>query len=246
MTPELTEAGYQAGKDVFFGRIKMAHAKDRLAARHGMKERTTAAYVNGFASMMRGHIYTQTLGIAALRYYLANIMIEFGADAVQNAVASLRHHIVYARKTMRNSNHPIIALANEYDTASRPPLNAEEADIEAKAELDRALKLTSQERQALLAIKPDRPAIRSVVRTERVRSGWVIAEVLISANGICQGCAKPAPFTKFSSGEPYLEVHHLVRLADGGDDNVKNAIALCPNCHRQEHFGHKRFSAASI
>jgi 5-methylcytosine-specific restriction protein A len=32
-------------------------------------------------------------------------------------------------------------------------------------------------------------------------------------------------------------VHHLIRLADGGDDTVDNAVAACPNCHRQRHFG---------
>jgi 5-methylcytosine-specific restriction protein A len=34
-----------------------------------------------------------------------------------------------------------------------------------------------------------------------------------------------------------LEVHHKIRLADGGFDTVENAIAVCPNCHRQCHHG---------
>jgi len=34
-----------------------------------------------------------------------------------------------------------------------------------------------------------------------------------------------------------LEVHHKVPLAEGGDDTVENAIALCPNCHRHAHYG---------
>ncbi|WP_414449152.1 HNH endonuclease [Burkholderia sp. 22PA0099] len=49
-------------------------------------------------------------------------------------------------------------------------------------------------------------------------------------------CERPAPFRR-PNGSPYLEVHHRVRLADGGDDTVENAIALCPNCHREHHFG---------
>ncbi|WP_342542729.1 HNH endonuclease signature motif containing protein [Paenisporosarcina sp. FSL H8-0542] len=36
---------------------------------------------------------------------------------------------------------------------------------------------------------------------------------------------------------PYLEVHHIKRLADNGEDSVENAIAVCPNCHRELHFG---------
>ena len=48
---------------------------------------------------------------------------------------------------------------------------------------------------------------------------------------------EPAPFLKRSDGTPYLEVHHDVRLADGGADTVRNARALCPNCHGDAHHG---------
>ncbi len=37
-------------------------------------------------------------------------------------------------------------------------------------------------------------------------------------------------------GSP-LEVHHVIRLADGGSDTINNSVALCPNCHRELHFG---------
>nr|WP_275041241.1 HNH endonuclease signature motif containing protein [Halomonas meridiana] len=46
-----------------------------------------------------------------------------------------------------------------------------------------------------------------------------------------------APFNRKSDGSPYLEVHHRKPLAEGGDDTVANAIALCPNCHRAAHYG---------
>jgi predicted HNH restriction endonuclease len=65
----------------------------------------------------------------------------------------------------------------------------------------------------------------------------VIAEVLLRANGLCEKCNKNAPFIRASDGTPYLEVHHMIRLADGGEDTVENAIALCPNCHKELHFG---------
>ncbi|HDR7378766.1 TPA: HNH endonuclease [Bacillus toyonensis] len=38
-------------------------------------------------------------------------------------------------------------------------------------------------------------------------------------------------------GTPYLEVHHVVPLATGGEDSVENAVALCQNCHRKAHYG---------
>lgn len=57
------------------------------------------------------------------------------------------------------------------------------------------------------------------------RNPDVIAEVLIRAKGICEKCGKDAPFKRSSDGTPYLEVHHIKRLADGGEDTVENAIA---------------------
>lgn len=39
------------------------------------------------------------------------------------------------------------------------------------------------------------------------------------------------------NGEPYLEVHHVIPLSQNGEDTLENAEALCPNCHREKHYG---------
>lgn len=67
-----------------------------------------------------------------------------------------------------------------------------------------------------------------------VRDRYVSEYVKRRANGICQLCGQPAPFMN-SKGEPFLETHHVIWLADGGDDSINNAVALCPNCHRKMH-----------
>jgi hypothetical protein len=84
---------------------------------------------------------------------------------------------------------------------------------------------------------PAIPAQRTRTVVDYNRNPDVVAAVLATANGNCQRCGGPAPFRRKSDNTPYLEVHHKVRLADGGEDTVANAIALCPNCHRQAHFG---------
>lgn len=40
-----------------------------------------------------------------------------------------------------------------------------------------------------------------------------------------------------ASGQRYLEAHHIVALACDGPDTVENVVALCPNHHREAHFG---------
>ena len=57
------------------------------------------------------------------------------------------------------------------------------------------------------------------------------------AQGVCKKCLAGAPFLRAANNEPYVEVHHKVRLADDGSDHPDNALALCPNCHRKAHFG---------
>lgn len=68
------------------------------------------------------------------------------------------------------------------------------------------------------------------------RSDVVKAFARRIADGVCQGCGEPAPFID-TNGEPFLEVHHIQRLSDGGADDPANVIALCPNCHRRVHYG---------
>ena len=68
------------------------------------------------------------------------------------------------------------------------------------------------------------------------RDPAVVAWVLKNSRGYCEACEQPAPFVK-PNGQLFLEVHHLRRLADGGSDTTGNAIAVCPNCHRELHSG---------
>lgn len=107
---------------------------------------------------------------------------------------------------------------------------------EFEVEIEAALTLSSQNRRGKLSVASTTPE-RIVVRTYAFkRNPLVVAEVLALADGKCQSCLNDAPF-KREDGRPYLEVHHVEWLANGGEDSVENAIALCPNCHREAHFG---------
>ncbi|MGV2293212.1 HNH endonuclease signature motif containing protein [Trinickia sp. YCB016] len=72
--------------------------------------------------------------------------------------------------------------------------------------------------------------------TQYQRDASVKAWVLRQANGICECCSQQAPFSG-SDGLPYLEVHHVRKLAEKGSDSTENAVAACPNCHRELHYG---------
>ncbi len=91
-----------------------------------------------------------------------------------------------------------------------------------------------------------KPSSSQAAVTQFVRDPAVVAWVLAEAAGVCECCSKPAPFTR-EDCSPFLEVHHVLRLADGGEDTTNNAAALCPNCHRELHYGaEKRELAAKL
>lgn len=56
--------------------------------------------------------------------------------------------------------------------------------------------------------------------------------VVERAKGRCQLCGCEAPF-KDKDGLPYLEIHHIRPVREGGVDSAENLVALCPNCHRK-------------
>ena len=56
------------------------------------------------------------------------------------------------------------------------------------------------------------------------------------ADGVCEACARDAPF-RTQAGVPFLEVHHMRRMTDGEPDRIEAVSAICPNCHREAHFG---------
>lgn len=77
---------------------------------------------------------------------------------------------------------------------------------------------------------------RSTYVRQYYRSLAVKRYALARAKGICECCSAPAPFLT-KRNEPYLEVHHLFRVADGGPDNPEGVAAICPTCHRNIHNG---------
>lgn len=97
----------------------------------------------------------------------------------------------------------------------------------------RKIPLEELRRLAIMGEQPNATAEQKLINLQ-VRAEAVKRYALARADGTCEGCRSPAPF-KTRKG-PFLEVHHVFRLTDGGPDHPANVIALCPNCHRRAHY----------
>ncbi len=97
-----------------------------------------------------------------------------------------------------------------------------------------------QELRALALLSSrDRLSAHTARARYRIRSAAIREYVLRRAAGRCEACAARAPFLT-ADGAPYLEPHHITRVADGGPDHPAHVIALCPNCHRRAHHADDR------
>jgi len=74
----------------------------------------------------------------------------------------------------------------------------------------------------------------SYSRDQKIRSF-----VINRAKGCCEYCGKEG-FLMSDGKSHYIEAHHIIALADEGEDTVENVIALCPKHHREAHFGANR------
>jgi predicted HNH restriction endonuclease len=76
---------------------------------------------------------------------------------------------------------------------------------------------------------------RTIRQHERIPTVSAIAKLRADFKCEIQGC-NYEPFIGLYD-LPYVEVHHIKRLADGGEDTLKNVACLCPKHHREIHFG---------
>lgn len=95
-------------------------------------------------------------------------------------------------------------------------------------------KLSNKELARYAAVKNINKEPKTTETVVYYRDPYLKQMVKRIADGKCQCCGNDAPFID-KQGEPYLEAHHVVRLADGGKDAMDNMVAICPNCHRKVH-----------
>ncbi len=152
---------------------------------------------------------------------------------------------------MQNISYVLSLMGRGWLTGLRPARNFD-ADI--AVQIEKLLEEAEGQRRAPIAAfeieareqarqknlpKPhgnSSPKLRRIVVTHFQRDASVKAWVLQQAGGVCEGCEKPAAFHG-TDGLPYLELHYVRQLAEGGQDTVANAVALCPGCHSEIHYG---------
>ena len=130
---------------------------------------------------------------------------------------------------------PMVGTPRLIDAHSFIWVIQEDRVIQWTPDAEQAVQIETTAEELIQGIVSGTGGRRSVTSTVFSRSAEVVKETRKRANGICQFCGQPAPFTD-KHGNPYLEVHHIIWLSRGGEDSTANTAALCPNCHTRMHI----------
>nr|MBL8412645.1 HNH endonuclease [Dechloromonas sp.] len=206
-------------------------------SKHGLNQATAGDFIYDYRQLVEGKEFHRAMSSDAMRYFISKIEADRGPLGLQNAITSLRAHIEYYEAISKSTMHSMRRIVSE---AERSLSSNASWDLNCRmfeSEVTKSLGDSRENRLQRLLQAQKMPKTLMVQTAVFVRNPDVVAEVLIRARGHCEQCKKPAPFLRAKDGSPYLEVHHIIQLSQGGEDSVSNAIALCPNCHRMAHFG---------
>lgn len=116
--------------------------------------------------------------------------------------------------------------------------NAVSAIIEEEAERLQALPLDLLlAKYAAQQSGGSRPLTRVLPMRNYVRNALVISIARLRASHRCEVHDCSHPVFETAEGLPYTEVHHIVPLANGGEDTIENVACLCAAHHREIHLG---------
>jgi 5-methylcytosine-specific restriction protein A len=161
-----------------------------------------------FAQVKKGYV----------RYLGQMVCTGFHTQAGPDTTGHIRQMLIFELTPLSAFEEVMMS-----ETAS-PPLSA----------LDTLLSLDDLRNKALAVAALTRDPVERQT-FYRQRSQWIKLYALCRAQGQCEGCGMAAPFLT-PDGQPYLEVHHIRRLSDGGPDHPRWVVAICANCHRRAHY----------
>ncbi len=237
ITKDMIDAIYEISREIRAGQVSHSEAVRHLKNEEGFNKNSATNYLHALRHLYEGTRFTRTINLRASKRFLDRIHEDYGKSGLILAVKAIEAFLAY-RKKEGHSEPGLRKILAKYSTLSPAALNSMQDEIERSIlEAHEAEATSDAELEHLARLAPNAPAPKIPVQTTyRRRNPYVRELVLRRANGVCGACGKPAPFQS-QNKRPYLEIHHRIPLAEDGEDTIENAVALCPNCHREAHFG---------
>lgn len=231
-----TVGAYSTAVSTFEGQLTKAEGIRHLHHTFEINRNSARDYLYVYEHLRDGRVFHRGLSAGDMEYFLSMILKDQGGAVLSIALNALWLHIQYYEGKRRVTLRSLRAIAGRYAKRVLEPRGLNDLENDLALEVTELMSLTTIEMDRRLKGAPTIPKKVAVSGYAFVRNPLVVARVLRRADGACESCKKKAPFLRRRDRTPYLEVHHKVQLAHGGEDSLTNAEALCPNCHRKAHF----------
>lgn len=221
ITKEMTEAAYGFSADVYHKIISRKQALDQLETTFGMNRGTASDYIVNFKKMMEGEKYVRTNNAEATEYFFSQILLNYGAEKLSNAIKAANEHVDY------------------YESLDRGKLN------EIRTILYRHEKILKDQ---VLTNYPDElpnpetlfEGVKKKVIVNSYERNKVAREKCIEHYGAkCIICNFNFSDIYGEIGAGFIHVHHLTQLSNIGKgyevNPIKDLCPVCPNCHAMLH-----------
>ncbi|WP_149982396.1 HNH endonuclease [Pseudoalteromonas rhizosphaerae] len=228
---------YIVSKEVFLGKLRKIDGALILSDDYDLNKASAGDFINCFKCMAEGRIFQRAMSCKAMDIFIKNIADDFSFEVLENALNALELHINYYEAQYDTNSPSMRKILNMHRATMFNSNSIESIFNQFQKDIDKSLSLSSDERKRFINASDPNPKQITVSVKVYQRNSHVVAERASIADGICERCKTQAPFLRAKDGSPYLEVHHIKHLSEGGLDTLDNTIALCPNCHRELHFG---------
>ena len=221
ITTEMTQAAYQAAKDVYHDRISRNDALDSLEINHGMNKGSASDYVVNFKKMMNGDKYTRTNNAETTDYFFTQILSDYGFVKLGNAIKAANEHVDYYEGLGRGNLNRIRTIISRHEKIMRSQSASDYPDELSKPEtLFEGIKKT-------------------VIVNSYERNPIARAKCIEYYGAQCVVCNFNFEKEYGDIGKGFIHVHHLTQLSDIRQGYVVNPIEdlrpVCPNCHAMLH-----------
>lgn len=98
ITNQMIHASYEYGKKVINNELSMEEAVNYLNTEFSMNKSSAKMYIESLISMINGVVYTRKTSLYATEYFLNCIKRDFGHEAYNLAISSVRKHIEWNRR----------------------------------------------------------------------------------------------------------------------------------------------------
>ncbi len=219
---------YLSSKDVYFKKRTLTEEVKSLSEKYDVKESSMADYIYAFKHMMNGSEYQRTINYNATKYYLENILIDFGYTNFSNAINALEKHIQYYEKLQNITMKKQRSLLDEFSRKRIKKIDfSHPDDIEDKDLFEGTKKQIT---------------VNAYERSPQARQ-----ECINKYGYKCVICDFDFEKIYVDIGQNFIHVHHIKPLSEIDEKYKINPIEdlrpVCPNCHAMLH---KRKPAYSI